>query len=185
MSGAMRTLMVQGAWRVGPTDMFGVLGRARDELSHSRVLGWLLDPIAQHGLGDRFLRRVLSELGAVDALEWPYGVQVHLELSRTESRADVVVVLGDRSLVVENKVDAIEGPDQCWRIARDHPDAILAFLSPAGRSPMSAGDSHQRWNLLSWVTVRRILEAVVEGDRPEAKGAHLIDDYVTTLRRQF
>jgi hypothetical protein len=28
MTGTMRTLMVEGAWRVGPTDMFGVLGRA-------------------------------------------------------------------------------------------------------------------------------------------------------------
>jgi hypothetical protein len=50
-----------GKWVSGPADVLTILGRHRDELFHSRMLGWLMSPSGRHGLGDRFLRAFLAE----------------------------------------------------------------------------------------------------------------------------
>src|SRR5689334_1731376 len=39
--------------------VFDILGISTDELVHSRMLFWLLDPAASHGLGDRMVRRFI------------------------------------------------------------------------------------------------------------------------------
>lgn len=44
----------------GKLNLFAILNFTRHELRHSDFLAWLLNPSASHGLGDRFLRFVLS-----------------------------------------------------------------------------------------------------------------------------
>jgi hypothetical protein len=43
------------------TTLFDVLGISLKESTHSRMLGWLLDPLESHGLGTTILRRFLYE----------------------------------------------------------------------------------------------------------------------------
>lgn len=43
-------------------NIFGVLRIEEAEIRHSNVMAWLLDPQGSHGLGQAFLRRVLSTI---------------------------------------------------------------------------------------------------------------------------
>lgn len=43
-------------------NIFGVLRIEEAEIRHSNVMAWLLDPQESHGLGQAFLRRVLSTI---------------------------------------------------------------------------------------------------------------------------
>src|ERR1035438_7680780 len=47
--------------RLSQPTLFDVLGISEKEHAHSRMLGWLLDPTAPHGLGSTVLRRFLYE----------------------------------------------------------------------------------------------------------------------------
>ena len=51
MKGETAALVEAGLWASGPSDLLTVMGRQRDELLHSRVIGWLLVPTNRHGLG--------------------------------------------------------------------------------------------------------------------------------------
>lgn len=103
-------------WTHGPTDLLTVCGLHRWELTQSAALGWVCDPEARHGLGDSFLRSMLEATGDVPPITAP--VVVDLELTRTRSRADIVVRGSSWTLVVEVKVDAGEGERQCQRLRR-------------------------------------------------------------------
>src|SRR5690554_127940 len=44
-------LVQRGLWHRGPADVFSILGLKRREIYHSKMLAWLFDPLAAHGLG--------------------------------------------------------------------------------------------------------------------------------------
>jgi hypothetical protein len=48
-------LQEQGRWFAGPGSILAILGRSRRETFHCRILAWLLDPMAPHGLKARLL----------------------------------------------------------------------------------------------------------------------------------
>src|SRR5262249_28404613 len=72
-----------GRWRRGRRDFLGVLGRHRDELTHSRMIEWLLDPCGHHGLGTHVLAGVLAAVG-VSPGNWP-------QLARVRTRREVLL----------------------------------------------------------------------------------------------
>jgi hypothetical protein len=91
-----------------------VLGATDDELSHSRVLAWLLQPTGRHGLGASVLERILRA-GWPDLPIPDLGMAVvRREVPRDDllgaTRADVVVTMGATVLVIENKVWATRVP---------------------------------------------------------------------------
>ena len=53
-------LVADGRWLTGPTDFLDVIGLARDENTHSRMLRWLLDPTGRHRLGRALARRLVE-----------------------------------------------------------------------------------------------------------------------------
>ena len=46
----------------GKFNMFDVLKISRTEIRHSNMLGWLLNPNENHGMGDVFLKGILQRL---------------------------------------------------------------------------------------------------------------------------
>ena len=44
----------------GKFNIFDVLKISRTEIRHSNMLGWLLDPNENHGLGDKFLKALFK-----------------------------------------------------------------------------------------------------------------------------
>jgi hypothetical protein len=173
-----------GQWLIGPADWLAVLGRTRHEMTHSRLLGWLCNPVGQHGLGIVFLHAFL-EIAQCPSPAHPAAV-VDLEVTglSLKTRADIVITLPDRTVVVENKVDAQESPLQCDLLAGDHPSpAHLVLLQVKKGRPDSAPVSGERWQTATWKQVSMALSRCL----PLAAGpaAYIVNEYETTLRRLF
>ena len=63
-------LVSEGLWLTGPSDFLDIIGRARDENTHSRMLEWLLNPTGRHGLGSALVRRRSTKPGSRSGLVW-------------------------------------------------------------------------------------------------------------------
>lgn len=189
-----------GRWVSGPGDLLSVIGRQRDELVHSRLLAWLLNPTGRHALGRSFLRAFIDEAYPREMLAATGPVVVELEVTGRgadgdgdthQARADIVLRADDVTLVIENKVDAGEQPDQCerlyWSFIEEASDVRWIFLSPTGRAPASTTSERARlaWRPLAYQQVTGALDRVMSatGDRPLDPGRQVAMQYLATLRR--
>jgi hypothetical protein len=173
-----------GRWLHGRADYLGVIGKHRDELVHSRMIGWLLDPCGHHGLGTQVLSTVLEY---TDLLPRDPAIlartRVSLEVPIGEGRMDIVVEARGLYLVIENKVDAVEGPGQCaYYLERvQHPDRRFIFLTPDGRDP----DSAPEFRTMGYGDFADLLEQVLGRSRKGAIGFDIAAAYLRTLRLEF
>jgi len=129
-------------------NLLKLLFAVHDEVRlHTPVLGWLLDPKGDHGLGATPLTRFLSILeidtdGAEHARIWR-------ERSFAEhGRVDLMVELPDCCIVIENKLYAADQEAQLWRYQKvlDVQAALpltpyLFYLTPDGCEPSSVSIS--------------------------------------------
>jgi hypothetical protein len=192
-----RHLRREGAWVDGPDHYLGVLGHERVEVTHSRLIAWLLDPCKHHGLGTRFLEGLLAEaFGATVARELAPGLpdaRPRCEVPVLNGRLDIVVEAPGLYLVIENKVDAPEGDGQCeyYFTHVKMPGRRFILLSPDGRRATSKLPSVvDAFVPLQYRTLRRILNSALtnasSGTRTSgARGRHVAEDYVRTLEREF
>jgi hypothetical protein len=124
-----------------------------DENKLSDVLAFLLDPKGAHGQGDLFLRLFFKQLKLQSDRQQLRIATVRREASthgilKSRRRMDVLVDAGTL-VAIENKVDAMEQPEQVkdylahLRECTRHRSRIsaLVYLTPNGRSPESLGTS--------------------------------------------
>jgi len=185
-----RQLASRGEWVHGPADFLGVLGRRRNETHHSAVLAWLLDPMARHGLGTGMLDRVLDAcFPDQDPLRAAVR-SVECEVTRGDTRADIIV-WGERlTLIIENKVDAQEGFRQCDRLFEQfgtEPGARFVLLTPRGSRPRTAtGEAADAFATLSYRQLGACLHAALAAvDQAEPTGSTVASDYLKTLEAAF
>lgn len=98
---------------------FQIAGIASDETVHTQVLGWLLNPKAEHGWGAAFLRRFLSRLSIPEARRLALShtsirVKVATECALDAGFVDIVLFLPGCIVSIECKVDDSEH-DVTWR----------------------------------------------------------------------
>lgn len=181
----MDRLRRRGQWARGPYDLLSIVGLGSWELAHSAALGWLCDPDGSHGLASAMPAYLLGLCGG----SFESGpVQVALEEARDNTRADVVVRGSDWTLVIEVKVDAIEGPRQAERLHhhwQDEPGVHFLFLTRAGQPPKTAAESLPYWTPLSWSNLTRTLLALAEDIPSTAVGRPAVDQYLKTLQHLF
>ena len=96
-------------------NLLTLLFAVHDEVRlHTPLLGWLLDPKGDHGLGKEPLSRFLSML-EIDDAGADYA-QVWRERSFPEhGRVDLMIRLSGCCLVIENKLYAADQEAQLWR----------------------------------------------------------------------
>jgi hypothetical protein len=164
-------LISDGRWAAGPATLFGALRLVNHELANCRVLAWLLDPLAPHGLGTVILRSLLSHLNASaegTVMPPPLGVEravIATEEWRDRSRADVVVEAPGWTVVIEAKLGASEQREQGQRLADDWPDAVYVFLTRRGEPMRSTGES--TWLPMKWSEMLRLVrEALASAGKP-------------------
>jgi hypothetical protein len=190
-------LINAGRWTSGPFDMLSVLGRQRDELVHSRLIGWLMAPTGRHGLGRAFLSGFVDALWPGEGLLRTGPVLVETEVSGMgmdddgrlhEARADIVVRGDGLTIVIENKLDAGEQPEQCerlyWGWAAEPGDKRWVFLTPSGRVPVTTTSEAARgaWRTMSYRGLRDVVErALDEGASLSATGRPTATQYLATL----
>jgi hypothetical protein len=134
-----------------------------DENRLSDVLALLLDPRGAHGQGDLFLRLLIEKLDAGLSTKQTKHAKVQREaptrrIDNNRRRMDVLVDANDL-VVIENKVNAAEQPEQVKdylehlrRCIQDRSArSTLIYLTPSGRRPGSIN--------------REIVEQEVAGNR--------------------
>lgn len=158
--------------RLSRLNIFRVLRIENAEIRHSNVLGWLLDPLAPHGLGDLFLRRFLSRLLLANPDVPPPFSAAEVELMdlegvtvRREWRSIDILVENESPpwcLVLENKIHSGEGVGQLARyratVESEMPGVPLlpVFLTLQGDEPSTGGKAASYLG----VSYREILDLV-------------------------
>jgi hypothetical protein len=186
-----RDLRARGAWVHGRDDFFGILGFHRAEVKHSAMIAWLLDPCARHGLGTRFLAGFVRRLFPSEAFESLPVARTTCEVTRGDCRADIVVEMPETSIIIENKVDAVESPGQCDILFERFGEDIgsrFVLLTPTGKRPDSAtGEAAEAFVSVSYADLSAVLEATL-AETPtghDSWGRWTAKDYLRTLRREF
>lgn len=177
VKGEADSLVDAGLWTSGPADMLSVLGRQRDELMHSRLIGWLLVPTNRHGLGRTFLTGFLDHVWPGEGLLRSGPVFVETEAvgsalddvgRQREARADIVLRGDGLTVLIENKLDAGEQPEQCerlyWAWAAEPGETRWVFLTPTGRAPVTATSDAAKtaWRAMSYEELRGIIATAIE-----------------------
>lgn len=180
-----------GRWTSGPTDLLSIIGRSRWETYHSALLAWLLDPNMQHGLGTRFLEALVSRCFPDEAFGTLSDAWSQCEVQCGGGQVDIVVWSSALTLVIENKVDALETLGQCdiyFAAFGEEPDARFVFLTPSGSRPQTAtGDAAQAFRTLSYRAVKEDLQTVLAetAELPPAPARDVALQYLRTLEREF
>lgn len=184
-------LRASGRWVSGPRDLLTIAGATDDEVSHSRVVAWLLLPTGRHGLGTRILARTLEagwpdaalpDLDAVDVVR-----EVRRPVETGETRADVVVRAGPTVLVIENKVWSPEAPCQCESLYQhwidETEDVRFLLLSRDGHLPLTAvtEDARNAWRALSYRRLAGLLTELGAGLEAEDIGRSVLSQYTDAL----
>lgn len=183
-----RRMEAEGLWTVGPSDLLSVIGHERREVTHCRVLAWLCDPRAPHGLGVSFLQAIMRALGRDVPAHQLAGASSEVEVSRSRSRADIVITTSRITLVIEAKIDALERSEQCddlYRDWREEGDVVFVFLTPRGRPPLTAtGEACDAFSVLSFRRVRELLSHTTAAS-VRSRGEAVVRSYLATLEKEF
>jgi len=138
--------------------ILGILRREHDELTHSRLLAWLLDPRGNHKQGSLFVSAFAAMIG-LDTVSLS-RCRVCRERVCVESIIDIMVWReSDFLIFIENKVWSPEGEEQLDREFRDLSQTgsalcvpedrqLAVFLTPSGRMPISGEASN--WTCVSY-----------------------------------
>ena len=177
-------------------NVFRVLKVEEAEIRHSNTLGWLLDPAESHGLGDVFLRRVLSNillksdasigLSAAEVELMDFG---DIEVRREWKHIDVLVIDRQNKLVllIENKLGGGEGPGQLARyqktVGLEFPSFRLVPVPHAARGIRRNEEAH-KYIAYSHARLLGVLERIVNQRRDTDAGSrrHVLDtlyDHIT------
>ena len=197
-------LRSEGRWTRGPADLLSVLGRRHRETYHSKAIAWLLDPLAPHGLGDRFLQAFLGLIGEGRGVKLDLvrvATEVFRRVDTGTCRADVVVWTEAFTLIVENKVYAAEqvyakGKEhQCDRLHTafgEEPNPLFVFLTLGGNRPTTATDeAADAFKLAGYPKLLEKLEELLQEDVHDAAtadprirlGRATAHNYCQSLRR--
>ncbi|NTU73965.1 PD-(D/E)XK nuclease family protein [Candidatus Roizmanbacteria bacterium] len=115
----------------------------RKEVPNSFVLAWWLNPHGTHGFGDTFLKILLHSIKNELFLGFPQVISPYCRVSveshpdgNTENRVDIEINDPGFFLIIEVKIDALEGRDQLSRYcqiaskrSKGRPWAVL-YLTP-------------------------------------------------------
>lgn len=140
-------------------NLFDVLGFPHNRLEQifSNIMAWLLDPNNPHELGRQFLDLFLGRLFGVTVERG--RIRVCRELQEEGHRPDIVVEGYKWKLLIENKIDSMEGPNQSWRYynhwrrkERGDIKVYFAWLTPQGIQPKCP-----HFNTISYLELIEIL----------------------------
>lgn len=168
MSDEMDSLKLRNQWLSGGFTLMHALGLQHNEVYLCRALAWLLRPDAGHGLGASLLEALASRCNfPTDGVDL---ATVVTEESRDDTRADVVVRLGDTTVVIEAKVFAAEQAQQCERLAAlwSEESPVLIFLTRDGARPKTAGVMVNSWHRLRWRDLGQMIADAARRDQCSA-----------------
>lgn len=181
-------------WESG-FNIFDVLKIARNEIRHSNVLSWLLNPKADHKLGDSVLYNVLNELLLTNRESKFKQTRLLLldlrsfDVRREEEHIDILLVSEKEQFVIaiENKTFTGEHDDQLNRYMQyvekhfNGYDALYVYLTPQGNE---SSDS-DNWLALSYESIYKSVNKALLDNNIDADVEVFIKNYLEILRRDI
>jgi len=164
--------------RLATFNIFRTLKIEGDEIRHSNILAWLLDPDESHGLDDIFLRRLLSNIilegeggtRPISAAKIELLELSDIEVRREWNHIDLLVIDHENQMVllIENKIHSGEGADQLARYKKVFENdselqsfkPIYVFLTLTGQA--SEDEEAGEYISYSWKEVFAVLERIVK-----------------------
>ena len=96
-------------------NLFAILGRETDEVrTHSAILAELLDPNGSHRQGAVFARLFAKRVD-IDGEGIEHAHVQREVMIANDSRADILMRIGETRIVIENKIHADDQPEQLER----------------------------------------------------------------------
>ena len=151
------------------------LGLQFDEVALCRGLAWLLEPGGSHRMGHDPLHALLRDLDVPFADDAP--IEIRVEEARADTRADVVLRVGEHTVILEAKVFAGEQPRQADRLYKHWAgeNLTLVFLTRTGHFPLTAKESQGMWVARAWRDVAALMRKVGDGADPSAGAREFIE----------
>ena len=178
-------------------NVFSALDICSDEVRlHSRLLATLLNPKANHGLGNEFLKLFLIALGLPeDYIAYCKEQIVERSIGEvtetTGGRIDIILEDGKHAVIIENKIYAGDQPNQLLRYHNygvktfGENNFKLVYLTLNGSEPSSnsLGVGHFEFIKLSYAKdILKLLEKLVK-PQPVKPVHHTIKDYITIIKQ--
>lgn len=179
----------------GKFNMFDVLKISRTEIRHSNMLGWLLNPNENHGMGDVFLKGILQRLvendsdGRYDVFNVLLMDFYTFSVMREWKNIDILLTSTEEKTVIaiENKVGSHEHSNQLNRyrniLEKEYPDynRMLVFLTPDGEKPSDV----ENWDVLTYSDVIDVLESATTQIKVLPDVDLMIKNYIDVVRRDI
>jgi hypothetical protein len=123
-------------------NIFDILNLSTDELSHSRMIAELLNPKGTHGRDSEFLKIFLDCIKIHDFSLNNVVVETEKSISTGPNdydaggRMDIVLTNDEnQQIIIENKIHAVDQPNQLLRYHKYNPNAHLLYLTLYGTPP--------------------------------------------------
>jgi len=173
-----------------------LLKKGNQELFHSSMIAWLLDPGGEHGLGRQFLDGLAGRCPALrDVADGAQSIRVRTEVGKGKSRYDIELDCDGKKVIIENKTKSIGRAAQLDKYDRQgrillalgfckesfQHEEVDGTLFALGRQ----GDdgSPKRYPLITYGDVLSVLKGIdVKHDDPFRM---LVDQYRCYLRREL
>lgn len=179
----------------GKFNLFDVLKVSKNEIRHSNVLGWLLDPNENHGMGDAFLKGILQRLaendsdGKYDVFKVLRSDMYSFSVYREWKNIDILLVSSEEKLVIaiENKVGAHEHSNQLNRyreiLENDYAGykRLYVYLTPDGEEPSDVSN----WDVLTYTDVVEVIENIYNRMELQSDVSLMIRNYIEIIRRDI
>lgn len=177
----------------GKFNIFDVLKISRAEIRHSNMLGWLLDPNENHGLGDKFLKALFkialnnsSKFNAFDMLLLDY---YSFSVYREWKNIDILLVSREEKFIIaiENKVGSHEHSDQLSRyrtiLEKEYESykRFYFYLTPDGEE----SSDPKNWNVLTYRDLVDELEQIIDNIELLPDAELMIKNYINIIRRDI
>ena len=183
-------------------NLLAIIGVQWSEAVHSNFLAWLLNPTANHRIGDYFLKNFLlltGEPSEIDAVaNWADDSKVQLEwpcaVDGIDGRLDILVVNRSARFLcaIENKILASEGGDQLTRyrkgLAAAYPNFTRRhiFLSPWGAASQRLTEQCY-WTPMNYTAILGLVDQTANNSDLDisAEVRVFLRQYAITLRRNI
>jgi PD-(D/E)XK nuclease superfamily protein len=180
-------------------NIFETLNIVDAEIRHSNVLAWLLNPNANHGLGNYFIKQFMKHLilynkdnidGNISLFDFENFSYANIDIRREWKHIDLVIILSEKDkeyvIAIENKVRSSEHSNQLQRyketVEKEFSGYVqlYVFLTPEALMP-----SDESWLVFSYETVADIISELIryKNDRMNENVLSFISNYMTVLRR--
>ncbi|WNS82199.1 PD-(D/E)XK nuclease family protein [Domibacillus sp. DTU_2020_1001157_1_SI_ALB_TIR_016] len=185
--------------RISGFNTFETLGLVSTEIRHSNMLGWLMSPKENHGLGELFLKKFVQEvfyhhqhsflnadIGLIDISLMDYSAFV---VRREYKNMDLLLYAEAYNIVIaiENKIWSKESAHQLknyfMKVQHEFPEyhQIFLFLTPSGERP----SDEENWISISYEYVLKALKKSLDlkKDQLTPPVEFFIKQYEEILRR--